>query len=223
VGPGALVPRPETETLVEVALEEMARLDHRLDSQLGLAGAPEAVPVRSPAPHVPRILDVGTGSGAIALALAAEHPGVRVVGVDVDARAVEYARLNAGRLGLSSRVEFLSSDLYAGLPPGARFDLIVSNPPYLSEEELATVQKEVRVYEPRHALVGGRSGLEVYERLIPGALPYLVPGGMLAVEIHEGRAQEVRSVFRDTGRYSDVVVHDDLGGAPRVISARERR
>jgi release factor glutamine methyltransferase len=223
VGPGTLVPRPETETLVEVALEELARLDRRLDGQMGLDGATQTGPARAPAPHIPRLLDVGAGSGAVALALAAEHPGVRVVGVDIDARAVEYARLNAGRLGLSARVEFLAGDLYSELPPGARFDLIVSNPPYLSDDELATVQKDVRVYEPRHALVGGASGLEIYERLIPGALPFLVPGGLLAVEIHEGRAEQVRRAFRDTGRFADITVRDDLGGAPRVVCGRERR
>jgi len=254
VGPGTLVPRPETETLVEVALEELARLDEQLDRELGVAGrepepgvgggtrtarppapsgpapgpalaatpASETAARRRPAPRVPRVLDVGTGSGAIALALATEHPAVRVVGVDVDTRALEYARLNAARLGLSGRVEFAESDLFDGLPAGARFDLIVANPPYLSADELETVQKEVRVYEPRHALVGGHTGLEPYERLVPGALPFLEPGALLAVEVHEGRADEVVEIFTAAGRFTDIVVHRDLGGAPRVVAGREK-
>jgi release factor glutamine methyltransferase len=253
VGPGALVPRPETETLVEVALEELARIDDEVDRELGttvdpgraavtgmtgtdsgppVAGTPGGArspvpggaPARMarPAPRMPRVLDMGTGSGAIALALVAEHPGVRVVGVDVDDRALEYARLNAARLELADRVEFLHSDMYEGLPGGARFDLIVANPPYLSAEELEQVQKEVRVYEPRHALVSGQTGLEAYEILIPGSLPFLEPGALLAVEVHEGRADEVAQIFRDTGRLGDVAVHSDLGGAPRVVSGREQ-
>ncbi|MBM3147303.1 MAG: tRNA (adenine(22)-N(1))-methyltransferase TrmK, partial [Actinobacteria bacterium] len=158
VGPGALVPRPETETLVEVALAELARLDARLDRELGVdeasrdEGAPDA-PASSeadrsgrPAPRVPKLLDVGTGSGAVALAVASEHPGVRAVGVDIDRRALEIAGRNVERLGLTDRVELRESDLFGGLPEGARFDLIVSNPPYLTEDELAGVEREVRVY-----------------------------------------------------------------------------
>jgi len=234
VGPGALVPRPETETLVEVALAELARLDARLDRELGVeeassaAAGPDAAErgetaaPRRPAPRVPRLLDVGTGSGAVALAVASEHPGVRVVGVDIDSRALDIAGRNARRLGLTERVELFESDLFDGLPEGARFDLIVSNPPYLTEDELAGVEREVRVYEPRHALLGGSSGLDVHERLVPGALPFLEPGGLLAVEIHEGRAVEVTALFKATGRYAEVTVHDDLGGAPRVVRGRER-
>lgn len=249
VGPGALVPRPETETLVEVALEELARLDEKLDHELGLAGRPTAwssaggarssvagrrasadsgpVGLGSPehtaqAPRVPRLLDVGTGSGAVALAVASEHPGVRVVGVDIDSRALEIARRNAERLRLAGRVEFVASDLFGGVPGSAPFDLVVSNPPYLTEDELASVEREVRVFEPRHALVGGPSGLEVYERLVPDALPFLRPGGLLAVEVHEGRAAEVAAIFMSTARYAYVSVRADLGGAPRVVSGRER-
>ncbi len=243
VGPGVLVPRPETETLVEVALDELARLDRSLDSELGLVdtagpadsgAAPQTAGEQSASKRrdatgalqpqtvspVLRLLDVGTGSGCIALALATEHPGVHVVATDVDQRALRYARLNARRLGVQARVEFVCGDLFDGLAAGQLFEVIVSNPPYLSEEDLAGVQREVRVYEPRHALVGGVTGMEPYARLVPAARRFLVPGGLLAVEIHELRAAEVVDCFTAGGRFEQVCVHHDLGGAPRVVSGR---
>ena len=170
----------------------------------------------------PRVLDVGTGTGAVALALCAEHPGVSVIATDIDGRTLELARRNAEMLRLAGRIEFVQSDLFEDLPTGARFDVIVSNPPYVSEAELEGLQPEIRLWEPRVALVSGPSGLEVYERLIPGALPFLDAGGLLAVEIHEGRVDEVCELFRAVGRYSGIAVHQDLGGASRVVSARER-
>jgi len=200
VDDSSIVPRPDTETLVEVSLEALWGAEMR----------------------EPRALDVGTGSGAVALALCAEHPSVRVVATDVDARALELARRNAVRLHVADRVEFLRSDLFDDLPGGARFEVIVSNPPYIREDEIEHLQEEIRSWEPRVALVSGPEGLEFYRRLIPGALAFLEPGGLLAVEIHEGRVDDIRGLFTATGRYTDVRVHDDLGGAPRVVSGRER-
>jgi release factor glutamine methyltransferase len=199
-GPSAIVPRPDTETLVEVALDALSHL----------------------ADPSPRVLDVGTGTGAVALALCAEHPGARVIATDIDGRTLELARRNAEMLHLADRIDFVQSDLFDDLPPGARFDVIVSNPPYVSEAELESLQPEIRVWEPRAALVSGPTGLEVYERLVPGALPFLDAHSLLAVEIHEGRVDEVCALFRDTGRFSGIAVHQDLGGAARVVSARER-
>jgi len=199
-GPSAIVPRPDTETLVEVALDALSLLDH---------------------PR-PRVLDVGTGTGAVALAVCAEHPGARVVATDIDGRTLELARRNAEMLHLADRIGFVQSDLFDDLPAGARFDVIVSNPPYVSEAELDGLQPEIRLWEPRAALVSGPTGLEVYERLIPGALPFLNAHSLLAVEIHEGRAEEVCALFRATGRFSGIAVRQDLGGAARVVSARER-
>jgi len=198
--PSSIVPRPDTETLVDVALDALAQLDD---------------------PH-PRVLDVGTGTGAVALAICTERSGVSVIATDVSGLALELARRNAERLHLGDRVDFLQSDLFDDIPSGVRFDVIVSNPPYVSQEEHNGLQPEIRLWEPRDALVSGPTGLEVYERLIPGSLPFLGPLGMLAVEIHEGRVDEVSALFRSTGRFTAIQVHEDLGGAPRVVSARER-
>ena len=204
VGPEALVPRPETETLVEVALAKLALVDwERIDRR-------------------PRVLDLGTGSGAVALALVHEHPSVQVVATDVDERALELARLNAVRLGLGARIEFAHGDLFDGLPGGALFDLIVSNPPYVAEHELPGLPVDVRDYEPVGALVAGPQGLDVYERLVPAAPPFLRTAGWLAVEIAEMRSREVLDIFSATGRFEPVELHDDLSGRPRVVAGRER-
>ena len=195
-----LIPRPETETLVEVALEELARVER----------------------EEPRVLDLGTGSGNIALAIAAEHPTARVVATEVHPAPLEMARLNAVRLGLQRRISFVVSDVYEDLPLGSRFDLIVSNPPYVTAQALRRLSIDVRGYEPHVALAGGAHGMDLYERIIPGAPPFLEPGGMLAVEISETRLVEVLSLFVETRRYEDIDVRNDLGGAPRVVFGREK-
>jgi release factor glutamine methyltransferase len=195
-----LIPRPETETLVEVALEQLARLER----------------------NEPRVLDLGTGSGNVALAIVHEHPGARVVATEVHPAPLEMARLNAVRLGLHERVGFIVSDLYEDLPPGTRFDLIVSNPPYVTAQALRRLSIDVRGYEPHVALLGGEQGLDFYERIIPGAPPFLEPGGVLAVEIPETKLVEVLSLFVETHRFEDIDVRNDLGGAPRVVFGREK-
>jgi release factor glutamine methyltransferase len=199
VNPSTLIPRPETETLVEAAL-----------SRLPAGGAR------------PNVLDIGTGSGAVALALADEHPSVRVVATESDPAALETARLNAARLGLSARVEFVLGDLYDGLPPGALFQVIVSNPPYVTPRELATLAPEVRDWEPHAALLGGEDGLDYYHRIISPAPTFLAPGGWLAVEIAKDRGDEVRRLFESARRFDEISVVKDLGGAPRVVAGRER-
>jgi release factor glutamine methyltransferase len=195
-----LIPRPETETLVEVALEKLKEL----------------------AGHALSVLDIGTGSGAVALAIAHEHPTVHVVGTDVQYRALEMARLNAGRLGLSARVEFLVSDLFDDLPPGGMFDVIVCNPPYIADGDLADTPPDVHRFEPHVALLGGAAGMDFYHRLVPAAPPFLRPGGWLALEIAEDKASEVRAVFEECHRYAPIEVHNDLGGGARVVAGRER-
>ena len=180
-----LVPRPETEVVVERCLARLA----------GLAE--------------PRVLDVGTGSGAIALALADEHPGARVTGVDVSPDALAVARENAVRTGLA--IELVLGDLYAGLPDGP-WDLVVSNPPYVRPDEIEGLAPEVRDWEPRLALVGDGATEAVAAR----ALAVLRPGGALVLELAEADAARVAGLLRELG-YVDVTTTCDLTGRERVV------
>ncbi len=182
-----LVPRPETEVVVERCLARLAAI-----------GEPE-------------VLDVGTGSGAIALSIADEHPGARVTGIDVSAGALEVAGENALRNGVA--VEFHEWDLFAGLP-GGPWDLVVSNPPYVLPEEIETLEPEVRDWEPRRALVG----VGATEAIARGALDVLRPGGALVLEVAAGDAARVASLLGALG-YTDVLVTRDLAGRDRVVEA----
>ena len=205
VTPDVLIPRPETETLVEVALEAL-----------------RAIPIAGPdLEDEPLALDVGTGSGCVALALAAEDPFVRLVATDVEPGALAVARGNAARLGLARRVEFVLSDLFADV--GERpFDLIVSNPPYIPADEYVALERNVRDHEPRRALYGGVDGLDVYRRLVPGAALLLRPGGTLALEVGAGQADAVAGIMEAAGAYETPAIRDDLAGIPRVVYARRR-
>jgi release factor glutamine methyltransferase len=165
---------------------------------------------------------VGTGSGAVALAIAYARTDVRTVGLDVNHQSLEMARLNAARLGLSERVEFHMSDLFDDLPMGALFDVIVSNPPYVADGDLAATPPDVHRFEPHVALLGGAAGLDFYQRLVPAAPPFLRTGGWLALEIADDKASEVRAVFAECRRYEPIEVRNDLGGSPRVVAGRER-
>ena len=214
VSAATLIPRPETETLVEVVLAKLRQLEGAPPSLTAATGLRRRRPLS--------VLDIGTGSGAVALAIAHEHPSARVVATDVQFRALEMARLNAARLGLSERVEFLASDLFDDLPMGALFDVIVSNPPYVADGDLAATPPDVHRFEPHEALLGGAAGMDFYHRLVPAAPPFLRPGGWLAVEIAEDKASEVRAVFEECGRFESIEVHHDLGGSPRVVAGRER-
>jgi release factor glutamine methyltransferase len=200
-----LIPRPDTETLVDVALEEL-----------------KALPLAGPDPEdEPLAIDVGTGSGCIALALAAEDPFVHVVATDVDPGALAVARGNAARLGLARRVEFVLSDLFHDV--GERpFDLVVSNPPYIPADEYVALEPNVRDYEPRLALYGGVDGLDFYRRLVPGAALLLRPGGMLAVEVGAGQAAAVAGIMEASRAFAAPETRDDLAGIPRVVFAHRR-
>ncbi len=224
-----LIPRPETETLVEVALAKLRELDAdplrerpREPDEVRLGGEPPRTLAAEPRREPPRVLDIGTGSGAVALAIARARSDVRAVGLDVDHHALEVARLNADRLDLAERCRFLVSDLFAEVPPGSLFDLIVSNPPYVADDELAATPPDVHAFEPHAALLGGPAGLDFYRRIVPAAPQFLAPRGFLAVEIAEQRAAEVTAIFAECGRFEQIEVHDDLGGRPRVVSGRER-
>jgi release factor glutamine methyltransferase len=198
VTPAVLVPRPETEHLVETVL--------RLASA-GEGGRPTSTL---------RMVDVGTGSGCIALALAKELPRAEIHATDISSAALEIARANAARHQLESRVQFHETDLLQGFEPNA-FDFVVSNPPYVGESEEDQVQIEVRKFEPRQAVFAGATGLEVSALLIPQARSVLKPGGWLVMEISGTIAEGVRGLLAG---WNDVQITNDLQGIPRVISAR---
>ena len=194
VTPAVLTPRPETELLVETAVELVA--------------------AKSP----PRILDLGTGSGAIAVALAKEIIGAEIVATDISREALEIARANARRHGVEDRISFLAGDLFAPVADmrGA-FDLIVSNPPYIRRDDIPALPRDVRDFEPRIALDGGVDGLDFYRRIAGEAARYLSADGSIAVEIGAGMSAEVARLFADAG-FADVRVEKDLAGLERVVT-----
>jgi len=198
VTPAVLIPRPETEHVIETVLERV-----RVE--------------RAPSPvDSLRILDVGTGSGCIALALAKELPSAEIHATEISTAALEIARANAARLQLEACVQFHCTDLLQGLELGA-FDFVVSNPPYVGESEEDQVQLEVRKHEPHNAVFAGATGLEVIERLIPQAHESLKPGGWLVMEISGTVAERVRGLLTE---WNEVEITNDLQGIPRVASAR---
>ena len=203
VTPAVLIPCPETEHVIETVLER--------------AGVGRARVARAPSPaSFLRIVDVGTGSGCIALALAKELPYAEIHATEISAAALEIARANAARHQLADRVQFHQTDLLQGLERGA-FDFVVSNPPYVGESEEDQVQLEVRKHEPRNAVFAGPTGVEVIERLIPQAQSSLKRGGWLVIEISGTIAERVRELLAG---WNDVGITNDLQGIPRVASAR---
>ena len=215
VSPAVLVPRPETEHVVETVLELVSGAESKQNQDQ----EPRAW---APAPHwageapALRIVDVGTGSGAIAIALAKELPSAEIDATDISADALEVARANAARHELTARIRFHEADLLAGLPVGV-FDFVVSNPPYVGESEEDQVQLEVRKFEPRTAVFAGPTGLEVIERLIPQAREALGPGGWLVFEISGTIADRVRRLLSG---WAEVAITNDLQGIARVARAR---
>ena len=202
VTPAVLIPRPETEHLVEAAIA-------RLQSH--------------PAPH---IADIGTGSGAIAVALAHALPNAHIVALDISPIALTVAQQNATHNGVAERIRFVESDLFAAgaVITDRRFDAIVSNPPYIAERERKTLPKEVRDYEPALALFAGATGLEFYRRLIPAAHSHLATGGWLLMEIGHGQRDAVRALLQDQKKDQawDVIEFlPDLQSIPRVAIARK--
>ncbi len=208
VSPAVLIPRPETEHVVEAVLE-LAK-----PQMVERRASPQACPEQS---RRVKIVDVGTGSGAIAIALAKELPTAEIHATDISPEALEIARPNAARHELSSRIEFDHADLLNGFPP-ASFDFIVSNPPYVGESEEDSVQLEVRKFEPRHAVFAGPTGLEVIERLIPQAQSVLKPGGWLVFEISGTIAEAVRRLLSS---WDEAAIRNDLQGIARVAVARK--
>lgn len=187
-----LIPRPETEHLVEAALA-----------------------IR---PEPQRILDIGTGSGILAITCVLERPHAAVTATDISPAALAVAQKNAQQLGTTERIRFVASDLFAALD-GERFDCIVSNPPYVGTTE--SLEPQVREFEPSSALYAGADGLAIYRRLIPGAVKHLEPGGHLLLEIGQGQRDAVHELLRAAG-FDGIRFVDDLQGIPRVAIAQNR-
>ncbi|MCI0620113.1 MAG: peptide chain release factor N(5)-glutamine methyltransferase [Acidobacteria bacterium] len=198
VTPDVLIPRPETELLVETALERF--------------------PIGEP-----RIADVGTGSGCIAVAVANAMLGARLFATDLSEAALKIARRNASRHSVSERIQFLQGDLLLPLEPldlEEKLDCVLSNPPYVAERDLPALQKEVREWEPRMALVGGPSGLDIYKRLLPQALRFLKPGGTLIMEIGYNMQATITGLF--DASWNLEAMREDFSGIPRIVAARKQ-
>jgi release factor glutamine methyltransferase len=201
VTPEVLIPRPETELLVEVVRQKCADLSRAL------------------------IADVGTGSGCVAIALARALPDATLYATDRSLRALAVAQENATRHGVQDRVTFLAGNLLdpiqlLGLQ--SHLDVIVSNPPYIADADLAALQPEVRLFEPRLALDGGKDGLVFHRRLVRKAADFLKPDGLLAIEVGQGQARYVSGLAQDGENYYNVRTFLDTGGIERVVSARKK-
>jgi release factor glutamine methyltransferase len=189
-----LIPRPETEHVVEKVIELAA----------GMAR--------------PQIVDVGTGSGAIAVSVAAKIPSAAIAAIDISAAALDLARENAKRNGVTDRIRFLDGNLLAPVSE-EKFDFVVSNPPYVPETDRTSLSVEVREYEPGLALFAGADGLAVYRRLIPAAYDALVPSGWIVLEIGYGQQEAIRSLLAES-KFMEIGFTADLQGIPRVAYAR---
>ncbi len=199
VNSSVLIPRPETEILVENVISLI-----RKESLVS-----------------PYILDLGTGSGAIAVSLTKYQPLCRILASDISAEALEIARRNAVLNGVDDRVNFVSADLLDGIGRGEIFDLVIANPPYIPNEEFETLPLQVK-NEPRVALDGGRGGLEFYERIIPESVERLKSGGFLVLEMGDGQSKAVLAMLEETKAYCETDVVKDYNGIDRVIFARKR-
>jgi len=205
VSPDVLIPRPETEHLIEVALDRLAVREIR-------AGRPPRVTGENIT-----LVDVGTGSGCIAVALAKELPAATIYATDISSTALKVAQQNATRLGFASRIHFEESNLFTRLS-ALSFDLVVSNPPYVSRQGASCLSVEVREHEPELALYGGEEGYEFYAELISQAAQHLKPTGLLVLELGYDSLPAVQPLL-DTDPWTNVGVTNDLAGIPRVLSA----
>ena len=196
VTPDVLVPRPETETVVEGALDFVVRGGLRMEKL--------------------RILDIGTGSGALLLALLRELPNAIGTGTDISTPALDVARGNAARSGVDSRCAFVACDIASGVE--GPFDLVVSNPPYIEHDEIPSLAPEVKNYDPAVALDGGRDGLAIYRAIANDAKRLLAPGSRMFVELGAGQETPVRELFTSVG-LTVGVARRDLAGIPRVLGA----
>jgi len=193
---GVLIPRPDTERLVEVVLDEIRE---------------------KPAPF---ILEIGTGSGAVAVAIVKECPMAKLVATDLSRVAIAVAAANAETAGLRGSIEFVVADLLEPFAKAAKFDVICSNPPYIPSDVIPTLAPEITCFEPRTALDGGPDGLEVIRRLVDQTPLFLKEGGTLIIEVGEHQAEAVREIMSRTGHFTDIQFFSDLTGKSRVVKAR---
>jgi release factor glutamine methyltransferase len=217
-----LVPRPETELLAEHAwtfLNQLASFSstsaHKLEAALGPAIASE-----KPEPGFsPSALDFGTGSGCLAIALAKKSPPANISALELSPEAIALARENAASHGLAERISFFLGDGFEALPAGAQFHLIVSNPPYIPGAEIATLEPEVRDFEPRQALDGGADGLDYYRRLSKEAPAFVKPGGKIMLEFGDGQAEPIAEIFQRQKWIVEAIL-EDYTRRPRILIAR---
>jgi len=192
-----LVPRPETELLAEAGWQFLSTLHSQPST----------------------VLDVGTGSGCIAIALAVKNPGAKVVALDVSVDALELARRNAAQNGAGERIEFIHGDAFGALPSGMQFDLIITNPPYIASGEIESLDPEVRDYDPRGALDGGPDGLVFYRRFAVEAKPFLKSGGRIMLEFGDDQADAIKNIFEKQNWIVEAV-KEDYTRRPRILIAR---
>jgi len=194
----ALVPRPETELLAELGWQFLSTFN----------------------PQPSTALDFGTGTGCITIALAAKCPNAKIIATDISADALALAREIAAKNNLAGRIEFLHGDGFAALPAGSKFDLIISNPPYVPSAEIETLQPEVRDFDPRMALDGGADGLDFYRKLAAEAKPFLKPDGKIMLEFGDGQAAAIRKIFENE-KWIVEAIKDDYSQRERILIARQ--
>ena len=215
----ALVPRPETELLAEMGWQFLLQL-----SEERVPRAPNSMAEGDGASQSSalRVLDFGTGTGCIAIALAAKCPAAKIIATDISSEALALARENAARNNAAERIEFLPGNGFASLPGGMRFDLIVSNPPYIPSGEIAALQPEVRDFDPRVALDGGADGLDFYRKLATEARPFLKPTGKIMLEFGDGQADAIGKIF-ETEKWVVEAVREDYSHRQRILIASLNR
>jgi release factor glutamine methyltransferase len=198
VGPGVLIPRPDTEVLVEEVI--------RIAKDLGRDN--------------PDILEIGTGSGAVGIALAKELKDARIVATDISGKALHLAKKNAADHAVAGRIRFLQGNLFE--PLSVKFDIIASNPPYISEETFRNLPPGVRMFEPKEALIAGPKGTEFHEALIKGSRNHLRDGGWLLMELGEGQKASIEFMLKETALFEEIKFTADYAGLPRVARARRK-
>jgi release factor glutamine methyltransferase len=194
----ALVPRPETELLAELGWNFLSTLNSRLSTAL----------------------DFGTGTGCIAITLAEKCPNAKIMALDISAEALTLAKQNAAKSNVAKRIEFLQGDGFPALPENIKFDLIISNPPYIPSAEIATLQPEVRDFDPHDALDGGADGLDFYRKLAAEAKPFLKPAGKIALEFGDGQAGAIRKIF-ETEKWIVEAVKKDYAQRARILMVKK--